>query len=378
MTVHLAQSGTSSNDFILAFMRCIAKSLGNHYDDNYDVRRFGPSHTSTRERAQRLFLDRGLMTSGHASTSVSTAIELVAPRLDKLEWLFSILADQESKDLVVQLMAFRALGYRKVKLPLNTPQHWAALVKLDSLTKGAETLDLGYLDWKIHKMDLSSIGYPLTMFYSSLGVYNDFVVEQYRCETDTGTLEVKPGDCVIDAGGCYGDTALYFSIKAGPAGKVFSFEFLPDSIAIFRRNMELNPQASARVKLVEHPIWSVSGESLFVEACGPGTHVKATSDDPNAVRVSTLTIDDLFREQVLERIDFIKMDIEGAELQALKGAERTLIGCKPKLAIALYHRIDDFWEIPQYLDSLKLGYRFYIRHFTIYSEETMLFAVADE
>jgi hypothetical protein len=48
------------------------------------------------------------------------------------------------------------------------------------------------------------------------------------------------------------------------------------------------------------------------------------------------------------------------------------------LAISIYHKLPDFWEIARYLDSLDLGYRFYIRHFTIHAEETVLFAVASE
>ena len=70
------------------------------------------------------------------------------------------------------------------------------------------------------------------------------------------------------------------------------------------------------------------------------------------------------------------MDIEGAELNALKGAEETIRRFKPKLAITVYHSLNDFWEIPEWLESLGLGYKFYLRHFTIHAEETVLFASA--
>jgi hypothetical protein len=68
------------------------------------------------------------------------------------------------------------------------------------------------------------------------------------------------------------------------------------------------------------------------------------------------------------------MDIEGAELGALRGAERTLREFRPRLAISVYHREDDLVEIPRYLDGLGLGYEFFLDHFTIYGEETVLFA----
>jgi hypothetical protein len=89
----------------------------------------------------------------------------------------------------------------------------------------------------------------------------------------------------------------------------------------------------------------------------------------------TLTIDDLAEQRNLQKVDFIKMDIEGTELQALRGAVQTVQRYKPKLAISVYHRLADFYEIPEYLDSLSLGYRFFLRHYTIHAEETVLFAV---
>jgi hypothetical protein len=65
----------------------------------------------------------------------------------------------------------------------------------------------------------------------------------------------------------------------------------------------------------------------------------------------------------LDRIDFIKLDIEGAELQALKGAEQTLRRHRPRLVIALYHDARDWADIPTYLDGLGLGYCFSLGHF---------------
>jgi hypothetical protein len=65
---------------------------------------------------------------------------------------------------------------------------------------------------------------------------------------------------------------------------------------------------------------------------------------------------------------------QSVEAEALKGSRSVLRQFKPKLAITLYHNFEDFWDIPQFLDRLGLGYRFYLRHFTIHAEETVLFA----
>jgi hypothetical protein len=61
---------------------------------------------------------------------------------------------------------------------------------------------------------------------------------------------------------------------------------------------------------------------------------------------------------------------------ALRGGERSIRRWKPKLAISLYHRPEDFFVIPLWLDALGLGYRFHLDHYSIHHEETVLYAVA--
>jgi hypothetical protein len=68
------------------------------------------------------------------------------------------------------------------------------------------------------------------------------------------------------------------------------------------------------------------------------------------------------------------MDIEGAELSALQGAEETIRAFKPKLALSVYHKPNDLTVIPRYLNGLGLGYEFFLDHFTVYEGETVLFA----
>ena len=68
------------------------------------------------------------------------------------------------------------------------------------------------------------------------------------------------------------------------------------------------------------------------------------------------------------------MDIEGAEPSALEGAIETIKKFKPKLAIAIYHSMDDFVNIPNWILDLNLGYEIFIDHYTIHAEETVCFA----
>ena len=96
--------------------------------------------------------------------------------------------------------------------------------------------------------------------------------------------------------------------------------------------------------------------------------------DGDSLQTPTITLDEFVRERKLPRVDFLKMDIEGAELQALKGAAETIRTFRPKLAISLYHREADLVTIPDYLNGMGAGYGFRLDHFTVYGEETVLFA----
>jgi FkbM family methyltransferase len=233
------------------------------------------------------------------------------------------------------------------------------------------------MGFQLAKMNLRKIGYPIELFFVPFAVVTQFIDQPYRCATPTGIIEAGEGDVVIDAGGCWADTALYFAAKVGKHGNVVSFEFLPNNLKIYQRNLDLNPDLALRIKLFPFPLWSSSDQELFINGQGPATSVGATPNSPDAKAIRTVSIDHLLERGDLNRVDFIKMDIEGAELPALQGAEATLRRFRPKLAISVYHRLSDFWQIAQYLDSLGLGYKLHLRHFTIHVEETVLFARSD-
>jgi FkbM family methyltransferase len=295
--------------------------------------------------------------------------------------LYSILENEESKELLLKLIAYRILGYKKVKLPVNTPDYWEKLKGLDHLIEGNDqiNIDLGFLNLRLQKFNLQKIGYPISIFFNPLAIHIDFVLEQY-CYTDKKNnkkVEVQKGDIVIDAGGCYGDTALYFAHKAGEHGKVYSFEFIPDNITIFKKNCELNPALNKRITLIENPLWSESEIPVYYLSKGPGSKVSFDKIPDFSGQSKTKTIDDAVKDEKIEKVDFIKMDIEGAELNALKGAVDTIKKHKPKLAICVYHSMEDFGTIPKFINELNLGYKFYLGHYTIYQEETVLFAIAE-
>jgi FkbM family methyltransferase len=285
-----------------------------------------------------------------------------------LEWFYGALADDTSRELMLHLFAFRLLGAAKVRIPLSGGRTREEVWEQARPLRTAEgVVDLGFLGWRGDRYDLTPLGYPFVMDAHFLAVAQ-LVLEQYRCPQHP-EVGVHPGDVVIEGGGCWGDTALYLAHQAGPQGRVRTFEFEPANLERLRANLALNPDLAARVEVDERALWHASGERLAIVPFGPGTKIA----DGGELDVPSAAIDDLG----LERVDFIKLDIEGAELAALTGARRTLLRDRPRLAVSLYHRPEDWTTIPRFLDGLGVGYRFSLGHFTVHMEETMLFAWVD-
>lgn len=111
------------------------------------------------------------------------------------------------------------------------------------------------------------------------------------------------------------------------------------------------------------------GQINFSANLGGSSRINLDSD--LTVPVTTLDI-----ECAHERVTFIKMDIEGMELRALQGAKEIIKNNKPKLAICVYHELEDIYTIPEYLLSLCGDYKFWLRHYSVgHSEETVLYAM---
>jgi FkbM family methyltransferase len=289
----------------------------------------------------------------------------------RLQLLYDLLADAADRELLTRVLAYRVLGHRKVELPLTAQR----LRRLTGRAYNARTVErtaaLGVNEWYADDYDLSALGYPVRLRAFVQTIVCTFLLEQYRCP---GALlvEASPGDVIIDGGGYYGDTALYFSHLAGPEGRVLTFEFEPGSLQLLEHNLGLNPELAARIEVIRAALWDRVGERVSFHTQGPGTVVVAGG----AGSTNTDSIDALVERDAIRRVDFIKLDVEGCELGALRGAESTLRRFRPRLAIAAYHKPDDLVTIPEYLHSLGVGYRFGLGHFTIHREETVLFAAA--
>jgi FkbM family methyltransferase len=159
----------------------------------------------------------------------------------------------------------------------------------------------------------------------------------------------------IDAG-CYDGKSIFNFINAcsGKYKKIIGFEPFDYSYNETVRNVESSKLHNTEI--INKAVWNRECELRFNSEVVLGG---AKIEESGSTIVKATTIDNTIGD---EQITFIKMDIEGAELEALEGAKNTILRCKPKLAICIYHKDNDIITIPEYLYNLAPDYKYYIRH----------------
>ena len=184
--------------------------------------------------------------------------------------------------------------------------------------------------------------------------------------------ELSDEEVYADCGSFNGDSILNFiKYKNSKYKKIIAFE--PDLSNFKDLNETVKTNNINRIELVNSALTDKSDKKVsFSSRHNMGAKIldsyENNSDSDGAV--STITLDDFHNE----RISFIKMDIEGYELRALKGARKTIVDFKPKLAICLYHKALDIFEITSFIKQLVPEYHIIIRHHSSEFEDTVLYA----
>jgi len=141
---------------------------------------------------------------------------------------------------------------------------------------------------------------------------------------------LRPGDVVVDGGANLGGFTLVAASIVGPRGAVHAVEAAPETAALLRRSVDANPRLA--IEIHEVALADAAGELEFTTfEAGIGTASFAPQDRGLVVRVPATTLDALTAP--LERVDLVKLDVEGAELRALQGARRLLTERRPLLVI---------------------------------------------
>lgn len=172
------------------------------------------------------------------------------------------------------------------------------------------------------------------------------------------------GEVFVDAGGYDGDTTAEFIKRYPDYKKVYLFE--PS-----RKNLSAAKDRLSGRRDIDFRFAGLSNSKGSLRFNADAGSASAVTDGIGET-INVVTLDE---ELGHESISFIKMDLEGWEMNSLLGAEKIIKVNKPKLAIAVYHHAKDFREIPAYLLGLNPEYKVYLRHYTQGWSETVMYFI---
>lgn len=187
----------------------------------------------------------------------------------------------------------------------------------------------------------------------------------------------KAGTAIVDAGCFDGEDTIQFARWcAGAYSRIYAFE--PDEANYRHCQRNIETSNVPNVSLYKAGLSESKGKLDFASSLGSSSYLigstEKTSNTPlphsESATVQVYALDDLADVE----IGLIKMDIEGAEFDALHGAKQIIRRDKPQMAICVYHRQGDMLAIMDYLQSLVPEYRFWLRHFGPLDTETLLYA----
>ncbi|MDE5938076.1 MAG: FkbM family methyltransferase [Lachnospiraceae bacterium] len=182
---------------------------------------------------------------------------------------------------------------------------------------------------------------------------------------DPEIIKPQKNEVFVDCGGYIGDTVLGFlKFVNNTYRKIYYFE---PSKFIFN-------QAKENLKSIDNIVFTSAGVGETAGICkfvGAGQGDFGHIDDNGTETIDIVRLDEI----VIDQPTFIKMDIEGAELSALKGASGIIKESKPKLAICVYHKPEDLFEILELIDSWGIHYKYYFRHYNKGLAGTILYCI---
>ena len=225
-----------------------------------------------------------------------------------------------------------------------------------------------FLANKYHRAEiyeqLRDAGFAETQIVNIGKIVADMAQRQYF---DLAALPHAAKESFADVGALNGDTARAFLQWAGDtADHVYCFE--PDAKNIEKCHKNLSDiERLGNLTVIPKGAWGESTTLSFVAKANRNSAIGAGD-----ATIETTTLDEVFEDK---SITFIKMDVEGAEYEALRGAEKTIRTQHPKLAISIYHKPEDILDLPELLLAYQPEYRFYLRHYCIFNNETVLYAI---
>ncbi len=201
------------------------------------------------------------------------------------------------------------------------------------------------------KMVLSGILYNWVTF--KLNYISDIKERNFVDYYDCDVLQGEEEEVFVDLGAYTGDSIEGYIKTYGKYKKIYGYEMTPTTFETLKQNMRIYNNIECRQKAIGE-----KNGKIYIKSVSDEDPSSNKVDNQGNVAIEMVSLD----EDITEKITFIKMDIEGAEQAALKGAKNHIQLSKPKLAVCTYHNNEDIWKIPQMIYEMNPEYKFYMRY----------------
>lgn len=176
-------------------------------------------------------------------------------------------------------------------------------------------------------------------------------------------LDFKDNETFLDGGAYDGDTAIEFINKVdGKFKKIYCVE--PNKLNYEKIKKLSSSYMDNKIELIPYGISDREGEVFFAGE-KTGYHISTSGTKTLIKTIDSLNI----------KPTFIKLDIQGEELSALKGAEKTIREFKPKMAICVYHKMEDILDVTEWILNLNMEYKIFLRHHADDINDTVLYTI---
>ena len=217
------------------------------------------------------------------------------------------------------------------------------------------------LDYKFVNTVECTKGFPIEKYYDPLQYFTPSIY----CN--------RKDDVIVDCGAFEGDTLKSFLDNHYEFLRYHCFEMDKNALRVlYEYTSGLDKQVRDKIVIHDKGVYSQKKDAR----CSLGTDTLSTRLDEFGEEIVNLV--SLDEELMDEKVSMINMDIEGAELDALVGADSIIHSNKPTLAISVYHSTEQFFSIPLYLIDRYPFYSFALRAHTTITDDTILYAIPRE
>ncbi len=253
------------------------------------------------------------------------------------------------------------------KLDINNNNYAELYYKADTLHNHID--DFIWLYHKLNDYTSKKILFAIlnNWYQYDFNTLKECMNNSFKHYFDLDIIPFSNDEVLVDLGAYTGDTTLDFINTYNNYKRIYCYEITKETTAILKNTLSNFDNIVYKNKAVLD-----KNQTLYLKESTVNASANQVGEI-GTIEVEAVSLDN----DILEKIDILKMDIEGSEYQALIGSKNHIINDNPKLLISVYHNNDDLWRIPKLIDEYNKNYNYYLRYYgnNIYPTEIVLICI---